>query len=837
MSIARRTFPLLSLAFVLVSLLAQDRNVIVAEQPQDRLVIARITITTDDEMSRVVTMGLDLLEHREGDDLFILTTPRQVEELTSQGLRIRIDEPQTATLDRVNAFTYSGGYSTVPEMRATLEARAAQHPDLAEFFIYGSSWQKLNGQDGHDLFGIRLTNTAIPGPKPTLFLMAAIHARELSVSELALRLVDHLLTGYGIDADATWLLDEHQIVIVPVVNPDGRRLAEQGYYQRKNMNPTNGGNCSVPPTITNQHGIDLNRNFNFKWGTVNTPSEPRCGQTYPGPVAESEPETQAVEELVRSLFPDQRGPGDFDAAPLTTTGLLLTLHSYGDLVLWPWGFSGNAAPNSADLSLIGRKFAGYNGFTPQQSIQLYPTSGTTDDWSYGELGVPSFTFEVGLSSGFCGGFMPPYGCLDGEINGSFWPRNLPAFLYASRIARAPYRLVRGPTVESLSAELSGNHTIVQAIVDEQRNGGQRIAAAELYLDTPPWRGGTPIPMNPLDGAFNGVVETAIVSIDPAGHRMAYVRGQDETGNWGPVRAVFLTSAPALVSLTFNPADVVGGSSSTGKITLDVAAPSGGALISLASSSPGTVIVPASVTIPEGLTSRTFAAKTSAVGSITDVEIMASYQDASVAGTLRVLPPSLKKLSLTTSSFVGPCQSAVGKITLTGKAPGGGVHVTLSSANPAISVPPSVLVPAGRNSASFTISGPAVDTSTTGQVRAVATDPAFGTNVLSKNVTILANRPAALTVPSPITGPATVTASVTLTCAAGASGQLVLLSSSNPAVAEVQDNAGNPISNVAIPAGQTSATFRLRVADVGAPTSVKVRATANGVTKKVTLSVN
>src|SRR5262249_60629100 len=123
----------------------------------------------------------------------------------------------------------------------------------------------------------------------------------------------------------------------------------------------------------------------------------------PGPVAVSEPETQALQDLVRSLFADQRGPGDTDPAPSSATGILITLHSYADLVLWPWGFTSAAAPNAAQLSAIGRKFAAYNGYTPQQSIQLYPTSGTTDDSAYGEPSIPAFTLDVAPNSCEYGG--------------------------------------------------------------------------------------------------------------------------------------------------------------------------------------------------------------------------------------------------------------------------------------------------------------------------------------------------------------------------------------------------------------------------------------------------
>jgi carboxypeptidase T len=517
--------------------------------PGRKPVVARISAGTPADVDRLVRLGLDLLETREGNDFFILTSLEEIERLRGDGWVVALDVEQSANLPAagfaLSVDTFQSGYRTVTEMRDLLDAAAAQHPDLAEVFVYGSSWERVTGGPGagHDLFGIRLTNRALPGPKPTFFLMAAIHARELSTSELALRFVDHLLSNYGVDGDVTWLLDEHLVVVVPVVNPDGRVIAEQGYLQRKNTDSSYGGNCSVPDI-----GVDLNRNNGFKWGTVNGPGESKCAETYPGPVVESEPETAAIRDLVRSLFPDQRGPGDTDPAPATTTGVLLTLHSYANLVLWPWGWTHTAAPNAADLSTIGRKFASYNGYTPEQSIQLYATSGTTDDWSYGELGIASFTFEVGGSSGACGGFFPAFSCLDGGTDGSFWPRNLPAFLYAARIARAPYMLARGPSPETATATaLPSDSFEIRARFDEQFNGGQAIVAAEYYLDVPPWGGGTGIPMTPADGSFNSTIEIATAVVGPfTARRQVFVRARDAGGSWGPVRGVF-TPDPACFS--------------------------------------------------------------------------------------------------------------------------------------------------------------------------------------------------------------------------------------------------------------------------------------------------
>lgn len=520
-----------------VIVLVSVTGLALAQQPTHSEVVARVTITSTVDVRRFTALGLDLLEYREKDDYFILTTDIQLTQLQSAGWDIRVDEAQTARLRRAQPAPFNNGYHTVAETRALLVDEAGNHPTLARVFTYGLSYE------GRDLFGIRLTNQHITGTKPTLFLIAAIHARELSTTELALRFVDYVLSNYGVDGDATWLLDDHLIVIVPSANPDGRAIAEQGYYQRKNTDPAGGGSCSNPPSVSDQSGVDLNRNADFKWNSIGTESNP-CGQTYPGLSGSSEPETVALQNLIRSLFPDQRGPGDNDLSPITTTGVLLTLHSFGDLVLYPWGWTDAAAPNQAGLDKLASKFASYNGFTYGQSTILYPTSGTTDDWSYGELGIASFTFEVGNAGGECGFFDPPFYCLDGGADGAFWPRNLPAFLHAARIARAPYALAQGPAADALNVTpLITGAVRISAALNEQFSGGQVISRAEYYLDIPPWRGGLGLPLSAADGAFDSASENAVgLALPLQGRHLIYVRAQDIDGNWGPVRAQWVLAA-------------------------------------------------------------------------------------------------------------------------------------------------------------------------------------------------------------------------------------------------------------------------------------------------------
>jgi carboxypeptidase T len=189
--------------------------------------VARVTVRSEAEMKRLVTLGLDLLEQREGNDLFVMTTPEEFDSLRRAGWQIKADEAQTRQLREQSVDSFMGGYRTVPEMRSFVDGMAARYPNLTEVVTYGQSWQKIQsgGTAGHDLFAVKLTNRQITGPKPTILINASIHPRELVTSELALRLIEYLLNNYGVDGDATWLLDEHLIVIIPVSNPDGRRLA------------------------------------------------------------------------------------------------------------------------------------------------------------------------------------------------------------------------------------------------------------------------------------------------------------------------------------------------------------------------------------------------------------------------------------------------------------------------------------------------------------------------------------------------------------------------------------------------------------------------------------
>jgi hypothetical protein len=242
--------------------------------------------------------------------------------------------------------------------------------------------------------------------------------------------------------------------------------------------------------------------------------------------------------------------------PDDTSGVLITLHSYGDLVLWPWGHSNSLPPDSLALQRLGERMARFNDYEPAQSVGLYPTSGTTDDWSYGTLGLASYTFEIGPLYGSCGGFMPPYSCLNGGVGGEFWPRNLPALLYAARVSSAPYRLPAGPdlAVESIDVVSATNTLTVTMTLSDS---SPPVTAVELSIGASPERAGTPIALQSTNGlSWTAVLSPALLlSVCADGQqRNAYsclasaegpplplllVRGRSsEDDGWGPMQAAW-----------------------------------------------------------------------------------------------------------------------------------------------------------------------------------------------------------------------------------------------------------------------------------------------------------
>lgn len=398
---------------------------------------------TPAEAAGLEQAGFDLVEARDGPDVFAVVDGDEWSRLLAAGWDARVAPASDGRAARP-MDVFPSGYRSVGEIERQLQAWNSDYPALVELVDYGDSWERVqDATAGHDLWALRLTDETQTTRKPGFFLLAAIHARELATTEVALRWAAELLAGYGGDTSITRLLQTREIWIVPLANPDGRVRAETGVLWRKN---TNAGPATCLEEFYSHAGVDLNRNSSWLWGTINAPwpATDYCAQTYPGVWAASEPEVAALETLVSDLFPprvDETDAAGCASRRQDTPGLFITLHSYGDLVLYPWGHTDEPACQAASLQTLATRFAAFNGYQAYQAVGLYPTSGTTDDWAYGALGLASFTFEIGPIDGVCAGFFPPVSCVE-----EFYQENRGALSYAAAVASDPYSLDYIPRV-------------------------------------------------------------------------------------------------------------------------------------------------------------------------------------------------------------------------------------------------------------------------------------------------------------------------------------------------------------------------------------------------------
>ncbi len=447
-------------------------------------------------------------------------------------------------------------YRTVAETYDAMATMESNYPNLVTLVDIGDSWHKTNagGDPGHDLQVIKITNknNSVPN-KPILYAMGSIHAREYPPAELLTRFAEYLLLNYGEDADVTWLLDEHEIHLLPQGNPDGRIIAENqtSPNQRKNRNEDHCYNG-------NQQGVDMNRNFGFYWNQGSGSSNYQCSEIYRGTAALSEPETDAIDNYIKSLFPDERPDDLTTPAPLTKPGVYLDIHNVAELTMFPWGYANNTgpAPNHDQLQTLARRLSYFNGYKSQQSNELYGADGASDDNAYGTLGVAAFTIELGESSFYssCQSF-----------NNTIWPDNLKALVYSAKVACQPYVLASGPTVEQLpqvNIEVAQGQdtTLTGFATDEnfyQNNGieaTQNITSVQAYIDTPSWKSGAvAINLPAQDGSYNSSSEffagTLPLSGLASGRHMVWLTATDADGITGIPSAVFVDIIdPALMGI-------------------------------------------------------------------------------------------------------------------------------------------------------------------------------------------------------------------------------------------------------------------------------------------------
>jgi hypothetical protein len=312
------------------------------------------------------------------------------------------------------------GYHDLAELNTFVNQLVADHPTIARKQVIGQSNQ------GRDIVAVKISdNVATDEAEPEVLFTHSQHAREILTVEMAVYMMDLLTDSYGSDSQITNLVNAREIWILPNVNPDGTEYdkTSTGFRSWRKNRQTNAGSTAV--------GTDLNRNWAYQWGCCGGSSGTTSSETYRGSAPESTTEVQVMANFVRSRVVG--GQQQITAH--------IDWHSYGELILWPYGYTFNDTAPGLDatdrsaFATLGQAMAATNGYTPQQASDLYITDGSIDDWMWADQGIFSYTFEMFPVSS-SPGFYPNDTFITAQTT-----RNRAAVLLFLDYADCPYRII------------------------------------------------------------------------------------------------------------------------------------------------------------------------------------------------------------------------------------------------------------------------------------------------------------------------------------------------------------------------------------------------------------
>ncbi|XP_069829980.1 mast cell carboxypeptidase A-like [Dendropsophus ebraccatus] len=245
-----------------------------------------------------------------------------------------------------------------------------KYPKLASLVQIGETYE------GRPMLLLKIGNKI--SAKKGIFLDCGIHAREWISPAFCQWFVTEAIRTYGKDKEITKLLNDFTFHVLPVFNIDGYVFSwTSDRLWRKNRAPTSNDKCI---------GTDLNRNFNVSWNGIHYDDEP-CSEAYAGSDPESEPETEAVASYIRDN--------------LSSLKAYISFHSFSQLLLYPYGYTEEEAPNHKKLDEVAKSAVSalqglYNTTYTYGPIAttVYPVCGSSVDWAY-DIGIKyAFVFEL-----------------------------------------------------------------------------------------------------------------------------------------------------------------------------------------------------------------------------------------------------------------------------------------------------------------------------------------------------------------------------------------------------------------------------------------------------------
>jgi hypothetical protein len=400
---------------------------------------------TAEQFAELQRDGFDIVAPEPSADgvaVDLVLSPEERAEVAGRGVELELfRDPQGRTVRDLARRQAAGGFEVWRDydgpdgMRQYLTDFVAAHPKTAKLRVIGTTTQ------GREIVAVRITEQRRGhghhdriSRRPAVLYQGTTHAREWISTEVTRRLMEYFA---GNSNTAKSLRRTRQLWFVPVVNPDGYQYTFDGdRLWRKNLRDNDGDG-----QITNLDGVDINRNYPEHWRYDDEGSSSETSsQTYRGPAAASEPETQANMDLVRRIEPK----------------LVDSYHSYGPLLLYPegWQIQTPARDLPVYIALSGNDAEpAVEGTDPDVSAELYTTNGEFTDWAHHEEDVLAWTSELDEGCDGCGFVFPD----DEDLVQHEFEINLPFAIDMARSAADPARPSShlGNTTEPFYLELVG----------------------------------------------------------------------------------------------------------------------------------------------------------------------------------------------------------------------------------------------------------------------------------------------------------------------------------------------------------------------------------------------
>ncbi|XP_028603199.2 carboxypeptidase A1-like isoform X2 [Podarcis muralis] len=279
----------------------------------------------------------------------------------------------------IETFNYAS-YHNLDEIYDFMDLLVGENPKLVSKIQIGKSYE------GRPINILKFSTGG--SNRPAIWIDTGIHSREWVTQASGVYFAKKILDGYGKDASLTSILDNFDIFLEIVTNPDGFAFTHsKNRMWRKTRSQNSGSSCI---------GVDPNRNWDAGFGEAGSSGNP-CTETYRGPYPNSEPEVKAIVDFVKSH-------GNIKA--------FVSIHSYSQLLLYPYGYTSKKAADQAELDALAQKaveaLTSLHGTKYRYGsiiTTIYQASGGTIDWTY-EQGIKySYTFELRDTGRY--GFMLP----------------------------------------------------------------------------------------------------------------------------------------------------------------------------------------------------------------------------------------------------------------------------------------------------------------------------------------------------------------------------------------------------------------------------------------------